>query len=215
MSKEKSPLIFLLLSAFSILTVLVAKQITRPMDFAFMQLIQSFAFKELDYGMDFFTLIGSVEFSSFALLVVTWYLYRKYDWPGAFLYLFFFMALSGVECIWKFIVPYTAPGPEFSRYALKLGFFNVLTPYSFPSGHVFRSVFLLGIWYQRLSQKPASSNGNSLFQRALIASLILIVGASRVYLGYHWLSDVIGGYLLAWIGLSLASQSPHYELRPA
>ncbi|MBI4358092.1 MAG: phosphatase PAP2 family protein [Candidatus Omnitrophica bacterium] len=213
--REKSSLIFLLLTAFSILTILVAKQVTRSFDLAATQVVQRLAFRELDYGMYLFTVLGSIEFSCFALLTISWYLYRKYQWPGVFLYLFFFMALSGVEYIWKYVVIYTAPGPEFSRHPFPLGFLLIHTPYSFPSGHAFRSVFLLGIWYQRLNQRDLPVRSHIFLQKVIIVVLILGVGFSRVYLGDHWLSDVVGGMILSWIGLALVSQSPHYEPRPA
>ena len=215
MIKGKPVLTFFLLTSFLVLTLFVAKQATRPLDLAVTRMVQSFAFEGLDYGMYFFTLIGSIEFSCFALLVVCWYFYRKYEWPGVFLYLFFFMALSGVEFVWKYIVTYTAPGPEFDRNPFHWSFILVQTPYSFPSGHVFRSVYLFGIWYQRLNQKWIAPKGNVLFQKAVIFLLILGAGVSRIYLGDHWLSDVAGGCLLAAIGLLFVSQSPHAELRPA
>lgn len=213
--KEKSVLIFLLLMAFLILTLFVAQQVTRPIDLFVTQTIQQFAFKMLDYFMYFFTFLGSIEFSCFALLVISWYLYRKYEWPGVFLYLFFFVALSSIEYVWKYIVAYTGPGPEFGRNPFHVGFLAIQTPYSFPSGHTFRSVFLLGIWYQRLNQKRVPPLGNILLQKMVIVALSVTVGMSRIYLGDHWMSDVIGGFLLAGIGLLLASQSPHHELRPA
>ena len=215
MIKGKPVLTFFLLTSFLVLTLFVAKQATRPLDLAATRLIQSFTFEGLDYGMYFFTLIGSIEFSCFALLVVCWYFYRKYEWPGVFLYLFFFMALSGVEFIWKYIVTYTGPGPEFDQNPFHWSFVIRHTPYSFPSGHTFRSVYLLGIWYQRLNQRFIPPKGNVLFQKLVIFLLILGVGVSRIYLGEHWLSDVAGGCLLAAIGLLLVSQSPHAELRPA
>ena len=147
MTKEKAPFIFLLLSTFLLLSLFVGKQVTRPLDLIVTQTLQHYGFKALDYGMYFFTLLGSIEFSCFALLVVCWYLYRKYQWPGVFIYLFFFMALGGVECVWKYIVAYTPPGPEFDRNPFHFGFFSIRTPYSFPSGHTFRSAFLLGVFF--------------------------------------------------------------------
>ena len=211
-SKEKSSLIFFLVTVFSILTVLVAKQVTRPLDLATMYFLQRFANLWLDRGLFLLTWFGSVEFSCFVLLMLSWHLYQKYQWPGVFLYLFFFVALSGFEFLWKYVVAYTGPGPEFDRHPFLVGLIKIAIPYSFPSGHTFRSVFLLGMWFERLDHPQLPQKGNKGLQKAFIAVLIFLVGLSRVYLGDHWLSDVIGGMLLAWIGLLLVSQSRHYEL---
>lgn len=211
----KSDQVLPLVMAFLTLTFLVAKQVVRPLDLATTIWIQQFATKELDIGLSIFTLLGSIEFSCFALLLVCWYFYRHYRWSGAFLYLFFFAALSLVELIWKHIVSYTGPAHEFDRNPFHWGFIFVKTPYSFPSGLTFRSIFLLGIWHQWLNRFGVHRPKSAWTQKALIACLAFGVGFSRIYLGDHWLSDVIGGILLALIGLELASKPQEPEFRPA
>lgn len=76
---------------------------------------------------------------------------------------------------------------------------------SFPSGHVTSTMslwgWLLGIGLIRRADL-------SIRQKALLsipALVIALIGPSRVYLGEHWASDVLGGYLLAggWVGLCL------------
>jgi len=79
--------------------------------------------------------------------------------------------------------------------------------YSFPSGHATMVVALYGfIAYFLFRQLQGwKSRINILFFSTLI---ILLVGLSRLYLGAHYLSDVIGGYFLGvmWllVGISLA-----------
>ncbi len=74
---------------------------------------------------------------------------------------------------------------------------------SFPSGHTLASTIYWGwiLILQRLFLKKVSA-----WQRTLLISPILLIGLtgpSRVYLGAHWTSDVLGGYLLggSWLAL--------------
>ena len=80
------------------------------------------------------------------------------------------------------------------------------TGFAFPSGHATRAVafygFLLFILWPRLT---------SMWKKiALIitALIILGIGFSRLYLGVHYLSDVVAGYLIGaffvWLGIKIS-----------
>lgn len=73
--------------------------------------------------------------------------------------------------------------------------FKTLTSYSFPSGHVMFYTILFGFtWYVIYSLLKRSLLRSILL--GLLGSFILLVGVSRIYLGQHWASDVLGAYLL-------------------
>ena len=76
----------------------------------------------------------------------------------------------------------------------------VLTTSSFPSGHAMRSVLFYGILIYFLLPRIGSWLGR--VSILLTGGLVLMVGASRIYLGVHGLSDVLSGYAagLAWLG---------------
>ncbi len=76
---------------------------------------------------------------------------------------------------------------------------------SFPSGHALASVTLYGglayIAWKRSSGAPVR-----LAVTAAALTLALLVGFSRIYLGVHWASDVVGGVVLGavWLGICAA-----------
>ncbi|MEO7971349.1 MAG: phosphatase PAP2 family protein [bacterium] len=79
-----------------------------------------------------------------------------------------------------------------------------LTTYSFPSGHTMIST----VFYGALAAFViANSKSWSLriFSVALALTLIMLVAFSRIYLGAHYLSDVLGATAegFAWVALSL------------
>ena len=68
--------------------------------------------------------------------------------------------------------------------------------YSFPSGHSMVSMafygFLIYLIYKYVMNKKLK-----LILISLLSLLIFLIGISRIYLGVHYTSDVIGGFLIA------------------
>lgn len=73
---------------------------------------------------------------------------------------------------------------------------NDFSGLGFPSGHAFQSTLLIGLFIgvAALRVQPGRLR---LATMALLALLIVAIGFSRIYLGAHWPSDVLGGYLAA------------------
>jgi undecaprenyl-diphosphatase len=76
-------------------------------------------------------------------------------------------------------------------------------PYSFTAGHVHTFMVIFGfiayLAWKRL--EPGSLRRRLIIGGSVL--FLLVEGFSRVYLGEHWLSDVVGGYLAGAIWLTI------------
>ncbi len=123
---------------------------------------------------------------------------------GKYFFAFLLAALgtSGSVHLLKDFIARTRPPVDVAFYAEKL--------FSFPSGHSASALAIFGfiayVWLKSV-HLPA--------HRIVIAVgtsvVILAVGASRIYLGVHYLSDVAGGYLLGalWLMTAIALTEIH------
>lgn len=149
------------------------------------------------------TFFASPEFSVVIVLLLTgWAAYdwkkKKFRWQAIFIPLAFTL-LIGAELYGKSVVHHPAP-PFFMIKNPTTIFpkYYINEQFSYPSGHAARAVFMGLVttlvfmihpqWFIRRRHKIIWTLG--------IGMYIGLVALSRIYLGHHWLSDIIGGVFL-------------------
>lgn len=80
----------------------------------------------------------------------------------------------------------------------------VLTTYSFPSGHVAGATLFYGVVAAMLISRTAAWRWRVMVVLAAI-TMVALVALTRVYLGVHYLSDVLAAFAegVAWLALCL------------
>jgi undecaprenyl-diphosphatase len=82
---------------------------------------------------------------------------------------------------------------------------TAINSYSFPSGHVmFYAGFFGFVWFLVFTLMKKSWKRTLLL--SVLGGLITLIGISRIYLGEHWTSDVVGAYLLGILCLAISIQ---------
>ncbi len=104
--------------------------------------------------------------------------------------------VSLLGAVTKIVVHRQRPTPEL------VNVFAPLNDYSFPSGHVLLFTAFLGFLFFLIYTLNKHSWGRTL-GLIFFGGLVALVGVSRVYLGQHWPSDVIGAYLLGSVWLAI------------
>jgi membrane-associated phospholipid phosphatase len=82
-------------------------------------------------------------------------------------------------------------------------FFGFISPgtYSFPSGHALTSSCFYGVLAAILGSELAGWRRTAIW--IVAGTLVLLIGLSRVYLGVHYPTDIIGGCLGAGVWVAL------------
>jgi undecaprenyl-diphosphatase len=185
-------IVLLSTAAFLVCTAAAGARLFRPLDLLILDLARRTDSGILDAIGLLTSFVGGVEFVAVATLALAAGLLVQERGRLALRLVIAFLVTGLIELVGKTVVPQT-PVPGEAMRAPDPSLLHVSTPYPYPSGHMLRSVLLLGAIYALWPNRPAR-----------IALLIFLAASatSRVYLGTHWPSDVIGGALLGIAGLA-------------
>ena len=194
---KKRPLQFLaiiLLLGFLFFTLLVHFDLFTSFDLLTTESLQKYIPRSFDTVFSLFSLFGSLEIV-LLIIFVLWAINKKLNYFNVLIFLGLFHVF---EFIGKVFVNHPGPSSRFFRYDLPFLFpsSGVSTGFSYPSGHMGRTIFLsIILFFLIYSAKRFSKFQKQIFYVSIVF-FDLIMFVSRIYLGEHWLSDILGATIL-------------------
>lgn len=179
----------ILLVSFGILTFLIVTVPAFSIDLSITRWLQSITNPGIGGLMTYISWVGysPQSFIISAVIVIMLYIFGYY-WEGM-ASLVVAVVIPILNLIAKLLVHRARPSADLVIIVKQI------SGYSFPSGHVmFYAGFFGFICFLIYTLLKPSWIRNSLL--VVFGIHILFVGISRIYLGNHWASDVLGAYLL-------------------
>lgn len=201
MAKLKISLLLLSLLVFGIFTFFsysVAKEQWQKLDFDTTVKLQDHISRAFDPYFSYFSILGGVEIT-LGLVGILAFLALIRLRILSFLAWLLVIPATIFEVFGKLVVFHPAPPVLFHRniFEHELPKYYIHTNFSYPSGHMTRTIFILTVFLVVVTF--SWKNG---LNKTLAAAIVLLFGfmmvLTRIYLGEHWLSDVIGGILLGF-----------------
>ncbi len=195
----KRDAIILVTVVLLILTVLAKLSPYFSFDLIITQAVQKFNPAWFVLLMEFLTFLGNPLSEIVLTLALAIFFYMKDLKKDAFLILLSVFGIGLLGEIIKVLIARPRPSPSLVH---QVG--SLFGKDSFPSGHVLFYVGFFGLLTflleKRFKKTLARDTATGLF-----LLLMVLIGLSRIYLGAHWFSDVLGAYLLGFIWLSFVS----------
>lgn len=141
--------------------------------------------------MIFFTTVGSIKVTGPLTIIISVYFIWKKKWLE---FIFVYINLYSVRTFNRFLKDlFHRERPDLNRI-IDVG------ELSFPSGHAMNSTAIYGFFiYLWINRKPGQQ-GNRF---SIIATILLVflIGVSRVYIGVHYVTDILAGFAAGGVWL--------------
>jgi undecaprenyl-diphosphatase len=135
------------------------------------------------------THLGSIYLVFMVAIIVGAILFIRKNWWRL---LALFLAVAIGQAVLNILkVAFQKPRPETEMFVFS---------YSFPSGHVFSATVIYGFCIYLAFRFIRNATAKWIVS-TFLAFLILLIGFSRIYLGVHWLSDTLAGYVTGFVWL--------------
>ncbi len=187
------------LLAFGAWTAAVLTPSLATADLAITRWLQQYASPAFDSLLSLVTILGNAEITTVLAVLVGVVLIRRRQSPLAVALWAVFIGGSAIEWATKHSLPHAGVPDSLQRHGLNVLHHQFHTPYSYPSGHAFRTLLLATAisWIWTRAREGAA------WLRYLLGALVVLMGVGLVYLGDHWASEVVGGFLLASVAVAL------------
>ena len=189
----------ILLALFTLLAVWVAYNPVLAIDVTITRAFQENQSPWLRYTMIAASFIGNVSALSLGLIILAAVLFWMVDLR---LEAIMVVVVSATSALLNWLIKLVVARPRPSASLVEI--IQATSGQSFPSGHVMSYVAFWGLLF---SLGVILFRGKRWWRTALLiisALLVVLVGPSRIYLGDHWATDVLGAYLIGGLLLSLS-----------
>jgi len=187
------------LAAYVAIALLVDAGAFRWLDLRMTHYLQGRGSTGQDIALGIFSYLGSIEVTLVIAVLLGVGLFRGLRLL-AVLPVAFILLGSALEILGKQLIVSPAPSAAFQRFPELLpSLGHQIGRWSFPSGHLVRATLAYGLVLYLAERWELFGRDSSRLSPVLVL-VIFFVGYGVVYLGWHWLSDAVGGLLL---GLAL------------
>jgi undecaprenyl-diphosphatase len=191
-----------LLYLFATLTDEVMEQATMQLDVAVLTWLHGFSSPALDAAAEVCSAMGSEGLAVLLVLLVVWWAYRG-RWGLVVGLIITTVGAQLLNDVLKELFHRTRPAP--------VALLIPVQAFSFPSGHAMVSAaFYFYLAY--LGWRVLEGWRRWVWAGSLLL-LVLLIGLSRLYLGLHYLTDVVAGYLAGLLWADTVIISGHLLMR--